>query len=179
LSAYYFLVSSLPALEKGKPAPISYEEFLSSAQDQLSEADYAVLEQSSLNPGAESSDALLKTWFDWEYEFRTYMTQARVSRLGFSVDVPYTSGNYVENFSRIQSILGSGNPLEVEEKLDGMRWDFLNDLEKDEFFSFINVQVYALKLLIALRQGKFTLEQGKELFERDYQNIIEQEQLGN
>jgi hypothetical protein len=179
LSAYYFLVSSLPALEKGRPAPLSYEEFLSSAKDQLSESDYRVLTQSSLDPSAKSADPLLKTWFDWEYEFRTYMTQARVNRLGFAVDVPYTSGNYVENLSQVQSILAGNNPLEVEEKLDGMRWNFLSELEKGEFFTFKNVQIYALKLLILLRQGRFTLEQGKELFERDYQNIIEQEQLGN
>ncbi len=157
MSNVVYLISSLPSLTYGKPAPVSMDEFMRDAQNQLSDDDYDKLEALDIrrldkNPETGKLKSVLEL-FD---ELQTDKFEIReAKKLGRSPNVLTISKKVLDQ-----------NPLEIEEYFMETLWDELHSVESTESFTLTEVFVYKLKLQILERLDSFNTEKGLEILEK-------------
>ena len=108
-----------------------------------------------------SSDAkdpsLLKEVASFEYHVRKELDEWRRA--------VKTKTEYVLPLA-LKKIVSVGNPLEVEQKLLFMKWEFLFEEEQECYFGLNFLIVYFLKLQILERLFTFNKERGRETFDK-------------
>lgn len=167
MSAYYYAVAALPALSYGESPAMDHGVFLDFLRDQLTPADFSVLEAVRLGvtEHTRGESSALTRWKQWERTLRNELVRLRASR----------SKKDSENFIREgEESLGplktakegfdAENPLEAEERLDKSRWMFLDELEIGHYFDLERLIIYSLKLQLLERKGLRTREEGIKNF---------------
>ncbi len=159
MDKYYYLIAELPALFFGKEPGISVEKFLEEAQNWMDAKDYQVLSQVDLNDFA--ADKKLDQVYD---QFRAFESSIR-SDIGLWREAQKRDQEYKPaNFS--VSTIKEGNPLEIELRFMEIRWQFIDELEREHHFDLGFLILYYLKLQILQRYFIFNKEQGLKKFQK-------------
>ena len=144
-----YIVSSLPALAFGEPAPLSWAKFLEAAElgaDVKSARDFA---------GAE--------WRDLETQLRNAMAEAR----GGAKYVRPADGCSVYWKNRVSACFQEKDVAKREESLDRVWWDAAGELVPPASpLGKGALKAYAIRLEIALKRSAISVEAGNAAFDR-------------
>ena len=159
MDKYYYLIAELPTLFFGKEAMISVEKFLDEARNWMAARDYRILTRVDMN------DFDIKMKIEPVYDrFRAYESKIRTD-IGLWRDAQKHNQEYKPvNF--LASQIKEGNPLEIELRFMEMRWQFIDELERDHHFDLGFLILYYLKLQILQRYFTFNKESGLEKFQK-------------
>jgi hypothetical protein len=149
---YYYLIAQLPALRFGKEPGISVPAFLAEADKWLTRGDAATLRRALLFDLSDEPAGcrFLDRFKEFERGFRTELAEWRRARLeGRETRTSFPAG-----------LVREGDPLEVERKLLGWRWDRLEAEEAGHHFDLEAAVAYHLKLQIAARLAAYDAERG-------------------
>jgi len=158
MDKYYYLASQLPLLHFNRKTYIGREYFLAEAEKWLAPSDYASLCGASIYGfKPQSSDSrLLRDYKNFERTLRKELFLARKAS-GSKI-------NYQQAVILKPSLL-EGNPLEVENKLLLLRWQFIEEKEKDNYFNLDFIICYFLKLQVLERLFTFDKIKGTAVFD--------------
>ena len=142
-----YIVSSLPSLAFGAPAPISWERFIACCGDER-------LVSGSLEDGG---------WADLETQLRNAMAEARN---GERYKRPATGCSlYWRN--RILACFQEGDVLKRDELIDRVWWDAAAELTPPSApLGRGALATYAIRLRLALKRTKISAEAGNAAFDR-------------
>jgi len=164
MDKYYYFVSQLPMLSFDKETYITIDGFLQEAKKWLSQNDYITLSAVNIADVSleKNNKKVLKEYKQFEFQLRTDILQWR--------EALQSGQEHKPNLFPV-SIVKDGNPLEVEKKLLLLRWDFIDEIEREHHFDLGYLIIYYLKLQILYKLVSFDKEQGLKTF----QNICEVE----
>ena len=154
---YYYLISQLPYLQFGDPLPMEPGDLLQEAEKWLTAGEYTVLSQVKLDKTEihENEPEVLKEYKKFEEKLRNELTKWREARDEGTEHKPSLFG---------AGLIKDGNPLETEEKLYRLRWDYLDNLETGRHFDFQVLIIYSLRLQILEQLEQYDKARGKEKF---------------
>jgi len=153
MAEYYYLVSSLPMLEKYAEPFLSTDSFVESCKDWLTDADLSLVKSVGLVPASGASfpsGTAAAKWNDWEINLRNKVAKSRAGKLNREAEedtLPATDC-YSELDRAIQEVAAAHNPLEAEKVLDDMRWTKVDDLEACHSFDVDKLCAYKIKLML-------------------------------
>lgn len=159
MDKYYYLVAELPTLFFGKEPGISVEKFLEEAQNWMDGMDYQVLSQVDMNDfdGKKKINRVYRDYTFFENKIRTDVALWREAQ---KRDQEYKPSNFPV------SMIKEGNPLEIELRFMEMRWQFIDEMEREHHFDLGFLILYYLKLQILRRYFAFNKEHGMEKFQK-------------
>lgn len=172
-SYYIYLISSLPFLQFGAKAPITFERFLELCRNLIPAKEFLLLSISKniINEDLEKYgkiNNIVNSWRDFEFMLRNELVKIRAKRLHRDAAAYLRSDSQAEPLfaHKIGEIARQPSPLGVERLLDMMRWDKLEELNFGHYFDMDFLFVYAQKLLIMERWDKIrSADKGKLLNE--------------
>lgn len=176
MAQYYYLVSSLPALNPDSDQCPEWPAFRNACLSWLGPEDLAVLDQTlEAWPQSMPANPLLDAWFSWERGLRNVLAGLRAGkkqldpalhvRPGASGD----TGQFVYPVSELaRQAMAAENPLAAEQILYRGRWNKLDELELGHFFDLERVLVYSLKLLQLARWKTMTAAAGEMKYQEQY-----------
>lgn len=169
-SRYYFL-SSLPMLRFSDGAPLTWDAFLYQAKGNISDADYALLENLDCE---EPKNAFLKKWKAFNEQLSGAVNARRRSLLGR----PRKTGDGESLPFEVEKVasqaMGAKDPLEAETVLMQCRYQFLEEQIGSDMFSRTALLAYALQLKILLRKDLFSREAGNAEYQRMF-SVLQKE----
>jgi len=156
---YYYLASSLPFVAFGRPAPITTEDFEAECQKWLTPSDLEALRDiDDVNAKTDPEDRGFKReWEEFDVSLRKELSDARSA-------LKAAHEERVHGLAR--DILNRLTPLEMENRFEEIRWNFLEEKGVDYHFDLYWLMVYYLKLKICQRLQMFNIEEGRRTFER-------------
>lgn len=159
MDKFYYLASQLPALLFAEPTYTTTQDFLAEARKWLDEKEFSLLSESNINNFSlrESLPRVLKQYRDFERNLREELMFWRKS---------LKNDSYHKLPEHLETIVTHGTPLDAEKKLLRLRWEFIEDLEKEHYFDFEFLVLYFLKLQILERLLSFNKEKGLEAFQK-------------
>lgn len=162
MDKYYYFVAQLPMLFFGREAGISKSGFLDEAKKWLGPKDYALLLQLDLEKMTSKlmGNSVVKQYTAFEARLREEIVNWRKARL--------RNLDYKPESIPV-SVLKEGTPLEVEKKLLQLKWDLMDQMEREHDFDIGFVILYYLKLQIIDRLFTFNKEEGLEKFQKLYE----------
>ena len=174
MADYYYLVSSLPMLDKYTEPSMSSDEFVESCEEWLSSGDMAQVSAMSLIPvGGRVLEhgTAAAMWNEWETSLRNKLARARGGKLNREVesDLHDETDCFPEVERVIQEVSAAHNPLEAEKILDDMRWTKLEEIEATHGFDVYTLCAYKLKLQLCEkwmpREEKLGIEKFNEVID--------------
>ena len=185
MGSYYYLLAQLPFLSstEQKP-PMSSQSFIALAQSLVTEKDAALLQKLSLdfdNEGKPSGCVFVDKWQEWERTLRLNMAKHRALHLkrdaqaggGEPPCVPQDAA-----LAAAKAVNSDINPLEGEIAIDKARWNAIEEIAGNDYFSRNHVFAYFLKLLLLERRESFDTEKGFSEYKSLYAQIINEASLG-
>ncbi len=166
MASYYYLISSLPDLNTSGEIPLTYEEFLTMCQSNVSEANYLFLK--NLTPSSEEGP-LVK---EWAVFYRNLMGELNVQRSA-NLGKPYlTSYDKDSVLAQVAAMaLAAKNPLEAEKILLDYEFEYLDSLVGLHTFDDVYLFGYAMKLRLLERQNCFVQKKGQTEFKRLFDQV--------
>ncbi|MBN2834574.1 MAG: DUF2764 family protein [Candidatus Delongbacteria bacterium] len=172
---YYFTAASLPLLSIDVKPGISIESFLSTCELHLTENDFNILVNSSIQI-PEHEDALsgvAEICWAWEKSLRNELAKLRAGNMNLSADQYLREGEIIFGTHRIATeAIKIESPLEAENYLNAARLAFLDSICVGHFFDLTFLVIYYLKLQILERMANFDRDKGFEKYQEIYKNII-------
>ena len=162
---YYYTINSLPHLSFEGPPPIDRGEFLARIESELTTSDMEILRSVRLYQMEPERGPIhvLEQWYDWERGLRNQLARLRAAKLGMDYKEFTQAGNENALSTRLANeIFQIDSPLDAENKLNKIRWDFLEELEVGHHFDVERLAVYFLKIQILERKSLFNKEKGRE-----------------
>ncbi len=157
MDKYYYFVAQLPLLKFNQKPYISREAFLAEAAKWLTLKDFSLLSRTDIHDfsAAAAGRGVLEEYKEFETALRQELLLYRKAK-----------GSIAEGKSRILNpALTEGNPLEVEQKLLKLRWEFIEEKEAGHHFDLDRLVLYFLKFQILERLFTFNREKGAAAFE--------------
>ena len=179
----YYTLASLPALSPEGLPHLTWEDFLDRISSELSQEDqqfFQTLGALGLEASLETSDfsrtfvknyGLVFQFFAWEKDLRLQLAQMRARDLSWQIDGLEGDKHYFLE-EELKAVLSVPGPMERERAMDQLRWAILENWGKDEFYTLEALGLYALKLLIQLKQAKWTEDAGRAELDRCHEAII-------
>jgi hypothetical protein len=161
-------------------------------RDTLSEADFALLEFCTLDPGSPdaagpayaepekaTASEFIDQWRNWERTLRLNLARFRAQRLkkeGLGGDVSTVDPpDYpADAATAAKTAAAMDSPLEAEIFLDKARWDAIDLFQGIEYFNRNTIYAYLLKLRLCERRALFKVEEGFQEYKGLYASIVEQ-----
>lgn len=161
MSSYYYLIASLPDLRSDGEMPISYEEFLTMCQSNVSDDKYELLAHLTLSS---TEGPVVKEWADFYGSLKGELNYQRSVSLG----KPYTTSYDMDSMTAqiASAALSAKNPLEAEKIMLDYEFDQLDGLVGLHAFDDHVLFGYAIKLKLLERQSCFEHEKGEAEFRR-------------
>ena len=166
MASYYYLTASLPELRADGDMPISYGEFLSLCQSNVSESTYEILENLSLDS---AEGPLVKEWAEFYGMLKKELSYQRSVNLGKSYSSAYDKDGFISQV--VSSALSAKNPLEAERLLLEYEFENLDSLVGLHMFDDYVLFGYAIKLKLLERLTSFEHERGKAEFDSLFEGI--------
>ena len=150
--SYYALISSLPMVLLEGDAGITVDRFLSYCAACVKKEQYKILEKLALDlsPADFKADSVPGRYAAWEAALRNAIVKCRSRKMDCDPEA-YLNKTAEEEFDAERAATSAWlvtNPLEREKLLDQARWQKLEELEFGTQFSFDQLCVYKLKLLL-------------------------------
>jgi hypothetical protein len=175
VSAYEFIMSSLPALSVREKPPLDEEEFFARLSAAVGEKELAELRSATISPSLDEAAALdcVNQWYGWVRSLRIFLARARASKLSVTDGLPPgTLAEEVGLSELVKQIMNCENPLEAEDMIDEAGFDYLDNLSASHFFDKTSLFLYRLKLSLALRRHSRVAETGKNGFQKAYEEVL-------
>lgn len=169
MASYYYLIASLPELRADGDMPLTYAEFLSCCQSNVSEADYRILEDLSLSS---TEGPLVSEWAGFYGMLTKELNYQRSVNLGRSYSSAYDKDGQISQV--VASALAAKNPLEAERILLEYEFENLDSLVGLHMFDDYVLFGYAIKLKLLERQSCFEESKGKAEFRNLFDGIQQQ-----
>lgn len=183
MSTYYYAAAALPMLSLSEEPTITSGNFLDFCSEQLTEADYRVLEAGRLDisgselessASAVQNNRILKGWHTYEISLRNELVKQRALELKKDAADYSVEGEEIIGMEETAKNAAAGeNPLETEKKLYEARWNYLEELGTNIFFTLESLLVYYLQLQLLEKLNKFNPEAGEAYFNAVYTTIRE------
>lgn len=159
MDKYYYFVAQLPLLFFDKEPLLKIDDFLEEGEKWLSRSDFAILIKVDINDTTICKDDLivLKDYKKSEKLLRIDIMEWRKAK---KINQEY------KTISFPVSIIKDGNPLQVEENLMLLSWNFIEEIESDHHFDLEFIVLYYLKLQVLKRLKSFDKEKGLEKFKQ-------------
>jgi hypothetical protein len=153
---YYYLVAQLPGLRFGREPGLAPAGFLAEAGKWLSRSALATIREATLFDRSDepSGCALYDRFKAFERSFREELRAWRQAR----------REGREQRTSFPPELLRDGDPLEIERRLLGYRWERLEEEEFGHHFDLETLVVYHLKLQILARLAAYDAERGLEVY---------------
>ena len=167
---HIYITSSLPYLQFGLKAPISFERFLELCRNLLSPEEFSFLKiskniiEEDIKHYSKISDTAI-IWQNFEFMLRNELVKIRAKRLHRNA-LSYLRGHLETEPSlahKISEIVRQPHPLEAERMLDMVRWNKLEELCFGHYFDIEFLFIYAQKLLLLERWDKIHSADKQEL----------------
>ena len=166
MASYYYLISSLPELRADGEMPISYSEFLTYCQSNVSESTYQLLKDLTLNS---TEGPLVDKWANFYGMLMKELNYQRSMNLGKSYSSTYDKDGFIAQV--VNSALSAKNPLEAEKVLLEYEFDNLDSLVGLHMFDDYVLFGYAIKLKLLERLNSFEQTKGKAEFKSLFDGI--------
>ncbi len=165
--SYYYLVASLPTLDRGDPPPMTPEEFLFHCTGALSSADWLELERVVQGRGEDCVSPWGRKWSSADTQMRSGGAKIRAGRLGRdAAEFIRPHEEYDVGVDRaVSEAFAKTTPLELERTLDQRRWEVLDELSLEDPFGLAPVLAFAVKLRITARWHDMQEEAGRQRVE--------------
>lgn len=166
---YYYLIASLPMLAFNQASPFSYVDFLADCQRMLSEKDFEILKNATLDHDQSDDQSHVLTMLARvNSQLRNQWVRVRAKALDKDVlgYIREDSGFDREAVEAVQQALNATHPLEADQYLNRYRWQKFDEMSQGHFFDLDCLIVYALKLQILERHQLMTQEQGTKVFDQ-------------
>ena len=160
MGSYYHLMASLPELKADGDMPITYSEFLSYCDSNVSEEVFNSLKSLTLSS---KNGPLVKEWAEFYRMLTGELNYQRSINLGRSYPSSYEKDGTVAQV--VASALSAKNPLEAERILLECEFENLDLLVGPHLFDDYALFGYAIKLKLLERLTCFEKEKGKAEFE--------------
>ncbi len=174
MTYYYFLVASLPALQFNQKPPLSSHGLLERCQSQLAKEDYHLVDEiiKKETVKMKHNHHVLLKWNEFNHHFKNELAYFRAKRAGKDPHLYLRGARPDDVFFRntIDQALQAEDPLSAEKVFDHSRWDYLDNLQRFEYFNMPYLICYALKLKILEKYEKIDSPSGRALF-GEYKNI--------
>ena len=112
MASYYYLIASLPELRADGDMPITYDEFLTCCQSNVSESDYQLLKDLTLNS---TEGPLVDEWSKFYGMLNRELNYQRSMNLGKSYSSAFDKDGFIAQV--VNSALSAKNPLEAEKQI--------------------------------------------------------------
>ena len=160
----------------GESLPISREDFLGLCREQLSKQDFLQLQAARIDSQdtAQADCPVIRQWRKWEVSLRNELAKLRGQEKNKDPE-PYLieSEEVLGHFDLAKEAVSNTSPYEAETILYEARWNYLEDLGTNRFFTLESLIIYYLKLQILEKLALFDREKGSENFEEIYRKIRE------
>ena len=166
MASYYYLIASLPELKADGDMPITYSEFLSCCQSNVSERDFELLKNLSLSS---KEGPLVEEWSRFYGMLTRELNYQRSMNLGRSYSSAYDKDGLISQV--VASALSAKNPLEAERILLAYEFETLDSLVGLHMFDDYVLFGYAIKLKLLERLSCFEQEKGKAEFKSLFDGI--------
>ena len=166
MASYYYLISSLPELRADGEKPISYSEFLTYCQSNVSETTYQLLKDLTLNS---EEGPLVDKWANFYGMLMKELNYQRSMNLGKSYSSTYDKDGFIAQV--VNTALSAKNPLEAEKVLLEYEFENLDSLVGLHMFDDYVLFGYAIKLKLLERLNSFEQTKGKAEFKSLFDGI--------
>ena len=166
MASYYYLISSLPELRADGEMPISYSEFLTYCQSNVSESTYQLLKDLTLNS---EEGPLVDKWANFYGMLMKELNYQRSMNLGKSYSSTYDKDGFIAQV--VNTALSAKNPLEAEKVLLEYEFENLDSLVGLHMFDDYVLFGYAIKLKLLERLNSFEQTKGKAEFKSLFDGI--------
>ena len=166
MASYYYLIASLPELSADGDMPITYSEFLSCCQSNVSDSDYELLKDLTLSS---TEGPLVKEWSEFYGMLSKELNYQRSMNLGKSYSSAYDKDGFIAQV--VGSALAAKNPLEAERILLEYEFENLDSLVGLHMFDDYVLFGYAIKLKLLERLNSFEQTKGKAEFKSLFDGI--------
>jgi hypothetical protein len=166
MASYYYLIASLPELSADGDMPITYSEFLSCCQSNVSDSDYELLKDLTLSS---TEGPLVKEWSEFYGMLSKELNYQRSMNLGKSYSSAYDKDGFIAQV--VGSALAAKNPLEAERILLEYEFENLDSLVGLHMFDDYVLFGYAIKLKLLERLNSFEQTKGKAEFRSLFDGI--------
>ena len=158
MDKYYYLISQLPTLFFDREAGMTLDAFFAEARKWLTARDLQRLQQVDMNDtGLARDPGVLGNYKRFEDALRRDLAGWRRARAGATeYSLP----------PHLNAIVKEGNPLDIEKKLLRLRWQFIEEMEREHHFDLAFLILYVLKLQILTRLSIFDEEKGLSAFKK-------------
>ncbi len=171
MSAYYYLVASLPTLASGTPPALTPERFRALCSEHLAPADLAELD--AVLAGAGRS-AFARAWQAADGQLRNACARLRAARHEVEPDafVKAVPGLDLSLARRAQDAMSAPDPRQRERQLDDVRRQVLSELAFDAPFGLEAVLAYGLGLALAWRWESRSDAAGREALTNQIEALL-------
>lgn len=169
MASYYYLIASLPELRADGEMPLTYEEFLSLCQGNVSESEYELLKNLTLDS---KEGPLVSEWSNFYGMLTKELNYQRSINLGKSYSTAYDKDGLIAQVAA--SALSAKNPLEAERILLEYEFENLDSLVGLHMFDDHVLFGYAIKLKLLERLTSFEQDKGKAEFQTLFDGIQQQ-----
>lgn len=187
---YEYLLAGLPELKAGADAPIALEQLDELLNEQLSEADKAMLdllrapiEPEVLEQGLQAKNRFVREWFAFNQDMNNVLVAQICRKHGFDVKTQIVGeGEVAEqlrthttqkdfglnelpgDFDALLSLAAIEDLMTREKAMDAIRFEWLQERTEFDFFSSEMVFAYYLEVRMLHRWSILTIEEGERVF---------------
>lgn len=166
MASYYYLIASLPELRADGEMPMTYDEFLSCCQSNVSDSVYELLENLTLNS---TEGPLISEWAQFYGMLTKELNYQRSMNLGKSYSSAYDKDGLIAQVAG--AALAAKNPLEAEKLLLEYEFENLDSLVGLHMFDDHVLFGYAIKLKLLERLSCFEQTKGQAEFKSLFDGI--------
>ena len=166
MASYYYLIASLPELRADGDMPLTYDEFLSCCQSNVSEEKYQMLKDLTLDS---TEGPLVDEWSRFYGMLMKELNYQRSMNLGKSYSSAYDKDGLIAQAPAVA--LTAKNPLEAEKVLLEYEFENLDSLVGLHMFDDYVLFGYAIKLKLLERLNCFEQTKGKAEFQSLFDGI--------
>ena len=150
---YVYLISSLPMLHFGMKPPFSFDRFLKTCRDKISDEDIRIVESARDIILYAGEQPALKQWSSFDAALRNELVKIRAAYRHLDPFKYLRGQDYIESYLVHIAMNAHRTPsvIEAEKFLDLQRWHKLDELAVGHYFDLDFLVCYSLKLLILER----------------------------
>ncbi len=166
---YYYFAATLPMLSFGTKPPQTNDAFLKRAIEFLSPRDAGVLAKARLLPSEPDTkgERALVEWIRFENSLRNETARFRAKKFRLTPDDFYRGDHLPDPhlLALVAEAAGEANPLQVERRIDLVRWEKLEELERQHYFDLHFLIIYFLKLQLLNKWQAIRPEKGRAVLD--------------
>ncbi|MBL7006591.1 MAG: hypothetical protein ISR78_05895, partial [Spirochaetia bacterium] len=139
MSGYYYFAASLPMLKKDAESPFSSKEFILLCSSQISEKDLTILQEAVIDgSGNTELHKVIELWNNFVSALHIDIAASRAEKMGIDSDEYSVTFRQVPVTADIvKQLMQASNPLEAENILFAVKWNFIEELCTNHFFDMV------------------------------------------